>query len=166
LALRGGAVYAPSALLAISGNSFLQTSLVVDKLQVSGNGGTALHADGSGTGADTAGQLLAGDLVVYVDNTSGNFTADELARVGDAIDAINLVVNPFGVAITETADRAWATTVLQLSASSAVGGAADGVLGCKDGSDITIVQGWDWYTGADPAAVGAGQYDFETAMMH
>jgi hypothetical protein len=28
------------------------------------------------------------------------------------------------------------------------------------------VQGWSWYTGADATAVGAGQYDFETIVMH
>src|SRR5262249_9963714 len=123
LALRGGAVYAPAALLAASGNGTLQASLVVDKLLVSGNAATTLHADGTGTDGGAAGQLLAGDLVVYVDNTSGNFTPDELARIGDAIDAINLVVSPLGVAIAETADRSEATTVLQPSAGSAVGGA-------------------------------------------
>jgi hypothetical protein len=52
-----------------------------------------------------------------------------------------------------------------MAATSASGSAADGVLGCENGG-ITIVTGWNWYTAADPSAVGAGQYDFETIVMH
>jgi hypothetical protein len=26
--------------------------------------------------------------------------------------------------------------------------------------------GWNWFTGADPTTIGAGQYDFETIVMH
>jgi hypothetical protein len=29
-----------------------------------------------------------------------------------------------------------------------------------------MIQGWNWYAGSDPTQVGAGQYDFETAVMH
>jgi hypothetical protein len=29
-----------------------------------------------------------------------------------------------------------------------------------------MIQGWNWYAGADPTQIGAGQYDFETAVMH
>src|SRR5206468_10795259 len=92
LAAQGGVIYAPAALLAISGNSQVKSALVVNQLQVSGNGGSALLADSAGSGgrASAAGQLLAGDLVVYVDNSAGTFTAQELARVNDAIDAVNL----------------------------------------------------------------------------
>src|SRR5207249_5473850 len=32
--------------------------------------------------------------------------------------------------------------------------------------DITLVKGWNWYTGSDPGAVGQDQYDFETVAMH
>ena len=42
---------------------------------------------------------------------------------------------------------------------------ADGVLGCEDGG-ITLIAGWNWYTGADPSAVGVDQYDFETIVLH
>jgi hypothetical protein len=31
---------------------------------------------------------------------------------------------------------------------------------------ITLVQGWDWYAGADPAGIGSQQYDFQTVMTH
>jgi hypothetical protein len=47
-----------------------------------------------------------------------------------------------------------------------VGGFVDGVLGCESEGVITIVQGWNWYTGANALAVSAGAYDFETIVMH
>jgi hypothetical protein len=51
-----------------------------------------------------------------------------------------------------------------------VGGFADGVLGCEtpgtDSTEITLIQGWNWYAGADPTAIQAGQFDFETVVMH
>jgi hypothetical protein len=52
--------------------------------------------------------------------------------------------------------------------TSACGTAADGILGCFDGGqmEITLVQGWDWYAGADPGAIAAGQYDFESVVVH
>jgi hypothetical protein len=41
------------------------------------------------------------------------------------------------------------------------------VLGCTtDADQVTMIQGWSWYAGSDPTQVGAGQYDFETAVMH
>lgn len=29
-----------------------------------------------------------------------------------------------------------------------------------------MIQGWNWYAGSDPTQIGAGQYDFETTMLH
>jgi hypothetical protein len=47
-----------------------------------------------------------------------------------------------------------------------VGGYADGVLGCDSGTEVTLIQSWNWYAGADPTAIQAGQFDFETVVMH
>jgi hypothetical protein len=137
-------------------------------LQLSANGGGNLIADSGGAGSSaSAGALLAGDLTLYVDNSSGAFTADELARVDDAVAALNLVVGPYGATLVEVgaADSTTASVVVHIAATCALGGAADGVLGCEDG-DITLISGWDWFSGANPAAVGAGQYDFETIVLH
>jgi hypothetical protein len=45
-----------------------------------------------------------------------------------------------------------------------------GILGWFDPStvpeQISIVTGWNWYTGVSPTQVGASQYDFETAVIH
>src|SRR5207244_5922279 len=54
--------------------------------------------------------------------------------------------------------------------TSAAGGLADGVLGCfiSDGvtGEITLIQGWNWYTGADGTLIGSNQYDFQTILTH
>ena len=75
---------------------------------------------------------------------------------------------PYNVTITEVSDPTLANIVIDTSTTSACGGMADGVLGCynEPNSEITMIQGWNWYAGADPTQIGAGQYDFETTMLH
>jgi hypothetical protein len=47
---------------------------------------------------------------------------------------------------------------------------ADGVLGGEaagaTSTEMTLLQGWDWYAGADPTAIAAGQFDLETVVLH
>jgi Matrixin len=44
---------------------------------------------------------------------------------------------------------------------------AQGILGVTTtAGEITLIQGWNWYAGADPSAIGAGQYDFQTVVTH
>jgi hypothetical protein len=40
------------------------------------------------------------------------------------------------------------------------------VLGCESPGAITLVSGWNWYTGTDPSQVGQNQYDFESIVLH
>jgi hypothetical protein len=42
------------------------------------------------------------------------------------------------------------------------------VLGCFTDAtgEITMIQGWNWYAGADPTAIGAGRYSFITTVTH
>jgi hypothetical protein len=65
-------------------------------------------------------------------------------------------------------DPALANVVLNAGTTSASGGAASGVLGCYDEatSTITMIDGWNWCAGADPAQTGAGEYDFQTTVTH
>jgi hypothetical protein len=137
-------------------------------LTAPGSGANAQAADGSdGSGGSTAGQLLGGDLEVYVSDPSGQFTADELARIQDAVNAVDAVVEPFGVSVAETTDSTPANVTINTGSSSAVGGYADGVLGCyTTAGEVTLIQGWDWYAAADPAQIGSGQYDFQTTLTH
>ena len=85
--------------------------VVVNEFSLSGNAASTQAADGADvSGGDTAGQLLAGNLEVYVDNTAGNLTAEELDRINDAIDTVNLVTSSYGVAVTEVSDPTTITT--------------------------------------------------------
>ena len=100
-------IYAPAALLSLGGSAQAGSStngltLIVDRLTLSGNAVGALTADGGDPTAmiSTAGQLLAGDLTVYVVDPTGVVTADERARISDAIAAIDSIINPFAVTIT------------------------------------------------------------------
>jgi hypothetical protein len=63
-------------------------------------------------------------------------------------------------------DAADAVVQVEVADTSPAGGAADGVLGCTVAGHITLLSGWNWFTGADPGAIGADAYDFETIVMH
>ena len=168
--LHGGVIYAPNALFALSGNAQLEGPLVVDQLQLSGNGSSALTAEGNASrDSIAAGELLASDLLLYVDDPSSPLTTEERARVEDAVTGLDSLLLPYGVSvvIVGECDQALANLVLTTASTTVYGGVADGVLGCyADGSEITLVLGWDWYAGSDPAAIGAGQYDFQSILTH
>jgi hypothetical protein len=111
---------------------------------------------------------LAGDLNVYINDPNGYFTADKLARIQDSINGLDALLTPYGIAITEVGDSSSANLVLDTGTTSACGGAADGVLGCFNGpaGEITILQGWNWYAGADPTKINGTQYDFQSTVTH
>jgi hypothetical protein len=138
-------------------------------LTANGNGANAQAADGSDvSGGDMANQLLGGNVALYVDNSNGDLTPDELARIQDAVTAIDAVIAPYGVAVAEVTDPSQADVTLNMNTTSPVGGYASGILGCFDptAEQITLIAGWSWYAGADATQVGAGQYDFQTTVTH
>jgi hypothetical protein len=125
---------------------------------------TTTSAGGTGT---AVGALLGGDIDLYVDNSNGDLTADELARIQDAVTAADAVTEPYGVAVVEVTDPTLADVTLNLDTTSAVGGYADGVLGCTtDAGQITIINGWNFYAGGDATQISSSQYDFETVVVH
>jgi hypothetical protein len=137
-------------------------------LQLSKNGSSAglttVAAGGTGT---APGGLLGGDISLYVDNTNGDLTADELARIQDAVTAADAVTEPYGVAVAEVTDPTLADVTLNMDTTSSVGGYAAGVLGCTtDAGLITIINGWNFYAGSDATQIGSPQYDFETVVTH
>jgi hypothetical protein len=165
----GGTIYAPSALLFISGNASLNGSVVVNTLSLSGNAASTQSTDSADVSVgSTAGELLAGHLLVYVNDPNGLFTTDQLARIQDAVTAAEAVVEPYGVSVAETTDSSLANVVIDTGSNSAVGGLADNILGCWNPatSEITMIQGWNWYAGSDPAQIGSNQYDFQTTFTH
>jgi predicted outer membrane repeat protein len=115
-----------------------------------------------------AGQLVTGPVGVYLDNPGAAVTADEQARFDDAIATLDATFGAYGVDLVDVGvgDAADAVVQVDIAATSAAGGAADGVLGCTVAGQITLLTGWNWYTGADPSAIGADQYDLETIMVH
>jgi hypothetical protein len=171
--LGGGAIYAPAALLAVNGQAQLQDALVVNRLQIRGGGSSAVSVEGdTGISSGVAGELLGDNLYLYVDNSTGYFTADALARVDDAVAGLDTLLAPYGVTITEVGAAGAANVVLDSSTTTSIGGLSDGVLGVFQSDattgvgEITLVQGWNLYTGTDAGAVGAGQYDFESIVTH
>jgi hypothetical protein len=165
-----GDVYAANALLSLSGNTQLKAPLVVGTVNVSGN--VSLTQMASGTeGADTLGlanTLLAGNLLVYVNNSNGYFSADELTRIQDTITGLDTLLAPYSVTITEVSDPSLANLVLDAGTTSASGSASNGVLACYNplAGEITVMEGWNWYAGADSTQVGSNQYDFQTTVTH
>jgi hypothetical protein len=112
----------------------------------------------------------AGNLVVYVNDPRGEFSAQERARLDDALGRLSSLLAPLGRGVTEVSDSAAANLFVDAGVTSACGGPADGVLGCYvSGSpvrEITLLLGWNWYAGPDPHLIGPDQYDFETVAMH
>jgi hypothetical protein len=137
-------------------------------LQIVTKGGSnGLVVNGTSGTTPTVGGLLGGDITLYVDNSNGDLTADELACIQDAVTAADAVTEPYGVAVTEVTDPTLADVTLNMDTTSAVGGYADGVLGCTtDAGQITIINGWNFYAGSDATQIGSGQYDFETVVTH
>src|SRR5262249_2778964 len=161
--------YAANALLSMSGNASLANPLDVGMLNLSGNVALtqiAAGSDGTGDTSGIANTLLAGNLSVYINDPAGLFTADELARIQDAINAWDAILVPYSVTITEVSDPTQANLVIDTGTTSACGGAAQGVLGCFNGpnAEITMLQGWNWYAGSDPSQIASNQYDFETTV--
>jgi uncharacterized delta-60 repeat protein len=131
------------------------------------SGSAGLTTDAAGGTSSGPGGLLGGDITLYVDNTNGDLTADELARIQDAVTAADTLTEPYGVAVQEVSDPTLADVTLNMDTTSAVGGYADGVLGCTtDAGQITIINGWNFYAGGDATQIGSAQYDFETVVTH
>jgi hypothetical protein len=132
-----------------------------------GHSSAGLTTDSAGGTSASSGGLLGGDITLYVDNSNGDLTADELACIQDAVTAVDGVTEPYGVGVTEVTDPTLADVTLNMDSTSAVGGYADGVLGCTtDAGQITIVFGWNFYAGSDATQIGSDQYDFETVATH
>jgi hypothetical protein len=141
---------------------------VVNQLALSGNASSTQSSDGSDVSAgSTPGELVAGDVLIYINDPNGLFTSDELARIQDAVNSVDALVEPYGITVAETTDSTAANVTLDTGSTSAAGGYANGVLGCWNPTgEITMIQGWNWYAGSDATKIGSNQYDFETTLTH
>jgi hypothetical protein len=169
-----GTIYAPVAQLSMTGNDALQMALVVDRLRVSGNGAYAMVADTAAgetdaTGIITSGQLNTGVLWVSFVGVDAGSDPALWDRFRDAIATINQAFGVYGVTLIEVdaSNQDVADIRVVMDETSPCGSYLDGVLGCSTiAGEITLLQGWDWYTGNDPTVVDQGQYDYQSIITH
>jgi hypothetical protein len=122
--------------------------------------------DGTSTGdtqpVSSAGELLVGTVGVALENANGSpVPADEVARFEDAVNTLDTTFGTYGVDLVEVPSS---EAIIRVDIAGI--GAPDGVLGYTLAGQITLVTGWNWYTGADPASIGTDQYDFQTIVTH
>ena len=168
-----GTIYAAAAQLQLSGNAHIEASIVVGRLKSSGNAENRLQAIDSGEVSAGAllseGQLVVSDVTVSFEDHSGSVTTDQQQRFQAAIDTLNVAFAMNGVNLVQVSgeEETFADVRILVDTTSACGGAAEGVLGCTTTEGvITLIDGWDWYTGADTSAIGADRYDFQTIVTH
>ena len=166
-----GTIYAPRALLTLSGNTAIShAAYLVNTLTASGNGASSLVIDAADGADHSVGQLLGADICLYIDNVcNGGFTDAQNARLLDAVARIDTLLADYGVTMTVVgaADKDLANFTISYANTTDNGGAPEGVLGStKTSGEITLVQGWDWFAGADASAIQPGQYDFQTVVTH
>ncbi len=163
-------IYAPAAAVGLSGNAQLTASLIASTLSVSGNAGAFQLADGNSSDlvASTSNWITNTVLTVAVeDDTGAGIDQSELDRISDAMSYLNAALGSFGVNLTWADTGTAADVTIHFAATTPEGGASDGVLGFTTADNaVYLVEGWDFYTGADPTQVGAGQYDFQTLATH
>src|SRR5262249_52467891 len=113
--------------------------------------------------------LMGGPQFVSIQEDDGSAVPAAIqARVEDALAYWNSVLAPQGISFIEVPAGSPGTDFpIHLGPTSVLGGAADGVLGVlAPDHTITLVTGWNWYTGSDPTQIGADQYDLQTIATH
>ncbi len=164
-------IYAPAANVGLSGNATVKGSLVVATLTVTGNAGAFQLSDGANSdyAASTSNWISNGILTVAAEDDTGNgIDPNEIADLSAAMNYLNRALGSFGVDLSWAAPGAAADVTVHFAGATPEGDASDGVLGYTTATnDVYIVTvGWNYYTGSDPSAVGAGQYDFLSLATH
>ena len=137
-------------------------------------GGSMLIADGDAAMTDATplvhqDELLLATIGVSLTDAAGAVTADEQARLEDSLAELNTSFGAYGVSLVVLDDPANVDAQFNvvIADMTPCGDMADGVLGCTSGpGEITIVDGWNWYTSDDATALGVGQFDFQTVLTH
>jgi hypothetical protein len=128
----------------------------------SGGANVAGHPEASTEGDSP----IRGEFTVQID---AGASAPEAAHIRNAIETLNEAYAASGIRLTawDAASDTRPNYTIQIAEESPCGGRSENVLGCTAGTGvITVIGGWNWYLGADPAQIGVGQYDFETVLLH
>jgi len=111
--------------------------------------------------------LLTGEILVTVGGLSVDLAVEQLARISDAIGVLNAQLISYEVSfVLDSGASADAQVHLQLADGTELGGVAEGILGVTNGTEITMVNGWNWYLGADSISITTSQFDFQTVVTH
>jgi hypothetical protein len=72
------------------------------------------------------------------------------------VNTWDALLAPYSVTISLVIDPTQANIMLDTSTPSACGGMVNGVLGCfiEPNAEIAMIQGRNWYVGADPMQIG------------
>jgi len=169
-----GTIYAPAAQVTMSGNAESGLSLVAKTVRLSGNAAASLTAGAGPAEVESsailgAGQLKTGLLWVSIEQQSISADPQQLARIRDAIQTINQTFAPYGVALLEVDAAASnvADVRIIVGPTSPCGDQAQSILGCATAwGEITLIDGWNWYAGADQTIISPQQFDLQTIITH
>jgi hypothetical protein len=119
----------------------------------------------------SASGLATGQLWVAIDGLDPVIGSQQEAMIDAALTSLNAQLGQFGVTMIDvsanSAEAQYADISIHMANTTAIGGVAQGVLGVTlGGREVTLVNGWNWYYGADATQVGANQYDFQTVVTH
>ena len=132
------------------------------------------NSDLAGSGAQlglTPAVLSSGQIWVAISGLDPALGGQQEASIDAALASLNTQLGQFGVNMIDVTANAGEAAVadidITLADTTAIGGVPDGVLGVTlFGGDVTLVNGWNWYYGADATQVGSTQYDFQTVATH
>ncbi len=144
---------------------------------ISTQSGSALVSEGTSGAAitstdrplDHADELLIGSIGVSLSSSVGEVTAEQAARLDEALVELNETFGLYGLTLVALDGQTTADAEINVAIAndSLCGGLGEGILGCTSGpGQITVIDGWDWYVGEDTSTIGAGQYDFQTVLTH
>src|SRR5262249_39205205 len=132
-------------------------------------GSTSLAGAGFGELLGAPGSLQSGPISFAVDLPHGLHAAAEQAAIAGAVATLNAEIAPLGLSLVQVsgADARSAQVHIGFALNGPIGGASQGIMGdFGRGAQITLVEGWNWYFGADAKGIGSDQYDFQSVVSH
>jgi uncharacterized repeat protein (TIGR01451 family) len=118
---------------------------------------------------DPPGSLQAGPITVAVNLPQAQQSPAVQEAIASAVASLNAQVAPLGLQLVQVSGATAETAQVQIgfASNSSIGGAGQGIMGAFTGSgQITLINGWNWYFGANPSGIGSNQYDFQSVLSH